>query len=798
MTQGIGQDFRHALRHLRAHPGYGAAVVLTLALAIGGVTAVFTLADPLLFKPLPYPNADRIVRLGASSDVGRTMMYYADYLWLTQGTASFEAVAQFSGPEHTGTLHEDDPPETDVLVYAVPPTFLDLFGVQPAIGRGFEPHEHVPAGARVALITHGLWQRAFGGSAAALGKSLKLHGPGGATFDVIGVLPRDFVFPDFVNRAPGVLIPGRDDLADAARPNVMASPFALLKRGVSREQAAIEIQRAFDEVRRDNPAMSVRRSPVITPLKDALFTRVRKPLLTLLALTFLVMLLAFANITHLILARIAARRGEIATRQALGGSRWRTGRLLFVESAALAFLGLAGALLAGRITLDAILGLLPRGAHVYRAIDVGLDARVFLLACGLTLVGLMLFGGVPALKAVRADVRGGLQHQSSRSTSRWGMSSLVFAQTATAIAVLVAALLVAANFSRLANADLGYDPEGVSTAYLTLPRTAVGDQARAERASTELRRRIAEFVGRPVALGSGIPGMHLVIGLGRVDWPKERRMVTSAFPVSTEFRDVFRLRLAAGRWFSAEEGMSAQPLVVVDARTAMLLWPGQNPIGQLARDSEGIERRVIGVVEPLKTSLAGTRFQQSTAFVPLRKTWRAPLTTMWRGRITPAMRAELRRFARELEPQGRLSISELNLVDRQLGQPRFLATLLGSLAAVAGLLTLIGLYGVVSHNAVRRTREVGIRIALGADRGAIARLVVMQTLMPAILGMALGLAISVWWTETIRSLLVGIEPHDWRVFASSAVALLAIVGLASWLPARRATRIDPMIALRAE
>ena len=795
---GVVQDVRHALRHLRAHAGYGAAVVLTLALAVGGVTAVFTLADPLLFKPLPFPNADRIVRLSASSDIGRMNMYYADYLKLTQGTASFEAVADYSGPAHVGGIHEDDEPEAEVIVYAVPPQFLGLFGVQPALGRSFRPDEHVATGATVALITHGTWLRAFGGRPDAIGQQLRLHGPRGATFDVIGVLPRGFVFPDFLNRAPGALIPGIDNVAYGARPNVVSSPFARLKPGVTREQAAAEVQRVFDDVRRENVALRNRRMPVLTPLKEAMYGRAQKPLLTLLGLTVLVMLLAFANVSHLVQARARARRGEIATRQALGGSRWRTGRLVFVETALLAVVGLALAVLVGRVTFAAILEVLPPGAHIYRAAEASLSARVLLATAASMFAGLLVFGGIPALRIARGSLREGLQQHSLRTTGRWGMSGLIFAQTGTAIAIVVAALLVAANFDRLANADLGWDPDGIATASLSLPRAATRDTKRAQRAGFALRQRVEALVRGPVALMSDVPGISSPMGLGRADWARGERMVAIAYPASVEFLEVFGLQLNAGRWFTEDEALNSHPVAVVDERTAALLWPGQNAIGQLTRDNEGNERRVIGVVGALKTRLVEERFQRSAAFVPLTKVPRGPWRSAWRGSVTPAMRAELRRFARELEPDGSVFVADLNFIDRQLGQPRFLAILLGSLAAMAGLLTLVGLYGVVSHDATRRTREVGIRIALGADRGAIARLVTGRALVPAALGMALGLSVSVWWTETIRSLLASIEPHDWRVFAASAAVLLVIVVMASWLPIRRATRVDPLIALKAE
>jgi predicted lysophospholipase L1 biosynthesis ABC-type transport system permease subunit len=247
-----------------------------------------------------------------------------------------------------------------------------------------------------------------------------------------------------------------------------------------------------------------------------------------------------------------------------------------------------------------------------------------------------------------------------------------------------------------------------------------------------------------------------------------------------------------------DEANHDRAVTVVDERTAMLLWGGGNPLGRMVKDSNGTVREVIGVVATLKTRLVGSRFEYSAAFVPLPTAPSHRLTAVWRGPLTRGAREQLRREMARLEPSGQLSIREVRLTADQLGQPRFMAILLGALGMLAALLTFIGLYGVVSDITAKRTREIGIRVALGAARRSIAQLVVGQTLKPALLGVALGLALCVWWTETVRSLLHGIQPHDWRVFAAAALAMLAIVSFAAWLPARRASRIDPTIALRAE
>lgn len=804
---GLAADCRDALRHLRRHPVHSASVVLTLSLAMGGVAAVFSVADPLLFRPLPYSNPDRLVRIDAISGNGLPM-FHADFLRLAEAPVSFTALATgFAGPAFLGTLTEDADPSSPVMVSAVPPGFLDsLLGVTPALGRGFVPAEHAAGEPSVAIITDRTWRDAFERSADVLGQTLRLHGQHGGRFTVIGVLPPDFIFPDVVHTPPGAVVPGPAPRQEPPDPYHLATPLARLADGVTIAQAEDEIQRAFDGVAREyGGPFAVTRRPVLLPLREALATSMHRPLMMLLGVTMLVLVLAFLNVSHLVRSRLAGRERELATRAALGASRWRMARLLVVETGALAVLGLAGAILVGRSAAAGIMGALPQDgfsfrswANALRAADVGLDVRVLAAVAGLALAGFAVFGLGPALIAARAKVAAPAPPSGHIRSARMGTKALLFAQSATAIAVLVAALLMVTDFTRLVWTDLGFEPDGVQTASITLSRGTDLDPARVRGTGLVLRDEIGRMTRNPVALVTSLPGVSLPMRLGRDGWIDEERLTSLAFPVSSEFQDVFGLRLRAGRWMTTEEGLEDRAVVVVDERVAALLWPGDTPLGKLARDSGGRVREVIGVVAHVKTRLIGHRFDGGVAFVPLPTTDVWPLTAAWRGELPPQARAHLAREVARVDPRAGVLLREVRFTRDQLGQPRFLAILLGTLGAVAVALTFVGLYGVVSDATVRRTREVGIRLALGARSREIAALVIAQCLRPAVLGVSLGLALALWWAEAVRSLLHGIGPHDWRVFTAATAATVAVVAFAAWLPARRAARLDPAMALRAD
>ena len=825
------EEARSSLRQIRGHPGFACAVIVTLALSVGAPTAVFTLADPMLFRPLPYPEADRVVRVRASGGdgpFGGGRVLLADFERATSQHRGFEAVADFSSAAG-GQLEGLD---ATVLAYAVTPAFFDVLRLRPMLGRTFLPEEHRPVGQGpgagpppdVALITHELWQAAFGGTASVVGQTVELAGPRSFRYRVVGVLPRDFVFPDTFNQAPGLLLPGAVDPARVSDPRFGSGPIARLRPGVSLDAATDEMQAIFMAVEREHPTFPQGRTAQLIPLQEALFGSVRTPLLMLLGATACVFLLACANLAHLFMARLRARRREFGIRLACGAGRWRLSRLLVVEAATLAALGGLAAVVVGQWTFNVLTAQIPPLGHVYRLLPAALDWRVAGFAAVLVAGALVVFGVMPALRAARADVRDSLQSGGPSEPSRRGVRSddlLIVAQTSVSVGLLVTAALIVGSFVALAFQPLGYQPQEVRTITVELADTeeeepgaveaAAADGARAELTEAEaaaaerarqmqLRRRIYERLRErlpvPVAAGGGVPGLTLPMGARRADGPEsDRRLV--AFPASSTFLDVFGVTLLRGRMFDDGEAFSNAPVAVVDQRAAEMLWPGEDAIGKQIRDSRDVLRTVIGVTNTLQTDLRDPDRPAAVAFLPFDERARPFSLCVRPGRLQIPL-DQVRAVVHEVAPQAVVGGYPLRPFERVLGQPRFLAVLLGTLGVLTIVLTLVGVFGVVNHEAARRTREVGIRMSLGADAGRIRWMVLRRALGPAAVGVAAGLGASLWWTRTLQSLLFELSPQDPVTFGMTACLLLACVALASLIPAWTASRLDPAEALRAE
>ncbi|MEX2271341.1 MAG: ABC transporter permease [Vicinamibacterales bacterium] len=796
----FGQDLRQAVRQIRREPGFAAAVILTLSLAMGGLTAVFAIADPVLFRPLPYPEADRIVRLRAATEHGPGDLFTADYARLLEDRGAFEAVTTAS-LSLLGILNGTQDTPVTAFLTGVSPEFFDVFRVEPAIGRRFIPSDPDNG---VAIVTHALWQRHFGGRPDIVGQPLVLRGSRPVTLEVIGVMPVNFVMlpePRAADSADDVFA-GLTKASISARmvpnPNWRSAPFARLRPGATRDEALTTLGRAMAIVERSGPEFGrVARKPVLEPLAATLYPGARTPMFMLLSVSAFVMLLAGANLAHLFMAHFGGRAPELATRAALGASRARLVRLLVLEAAVLAAAGTAGALLAGEILKDLVVRMLPASSQ-FEAIGAGdVDARVVAVIGAIMVAGLAGFGMLPAAGTVRGDLHRSMRLARAHGAGGRLRSGLVLAQTATAVAVLLTALLLAASFVRLARQDFGFNPVGVQSLTIASPVNISEDHARKRHTSLEMKRRVETLTGQAVALAGGIPGHSLPTAVGRAD-AEPRAWRAIGYPVTAEFFEIFEIQLVRGRLITRDEGLSGVPVIVIDDRAAALSWPGQNPIGKAMRDSRGTVRTVIGVVRTLQTRVFAERFQRAAAFFPIPAVHERPYTLLWRGPASASVERSIRSEMRAVDPQATALVAPLRVLESQLEGPRFLAVLLGALGALAVVLTIVGLYGVVSHGVAQRTREMGIRIALGAEALRIARLIVGQTLRPAAMGVALGLALSLWWTETLRAMLYGFSPHDWRVFAAAGLLVLALVALACLLPIRRATRIDPMIALKTE
>jgi len=780
-------DLKSAFRQIRRNPGFAAAAILTLGLGVGAVTAVLTLADPMLFRVLPFPAADRLFEVSAVD----SRLHLPDAVRAERLHSGFAALGDFDGPIDIGRIGS----ATDSsFSYAVSRGYLAALGVTPAVGRGFRDDEYtLDHQAGVALITYGLWQSGFGGRADIVGQRVTFSGARGRSYEIVGVLPRTFFFPDAVNEQPAVLIPGALDPA-RTQANVVISPLVRLRDGVSVGAATAEMQAIVTNVEREFPAYGQGRQVRMTPLREALFGRVRTPLLMLLSATLCVLLLASANLAHLVMARLRARTREIGIRLAIGASRRRVARQLVIEAGVLFVAGTAVALLIGAWLAQLMMTYMPPMLRTYRMIPVAFDWRI--AGFGVALVaGVGLVAGlVPAIRAAREDVRATLQGGGARASGVRILrpdAALIFAQAGVGIALLVTGLLIVRSFVALSARPLGFAPDRVRAVGVEFPAGA--DPA----AMVPTQRRIYDAL-KPhaaVALAEGIPGMHLSTAVSRPDVELNRPAV-NAWPVSGSFFGVFGVHLLRGRLYTDEEAFSNAPVAVIDQRAAELLWPGVDPIGRSVKELNGTLRMVVGVVQTLRTDFFGVGFQKGGAFVPFTKP-RFYILTYRTDPDAPSI-AALASIVTGVAPGTRVTTRPVQLFERQLGQPRFLALLLGALGLLAIALTFVGALGVVSHEVARRTREMGIRLALGADPARIRTLVLRGALLPAFAGGLLGLSASLWFMETLRALLYGLNPYDPLVYLITFVTMLATVAIGSLGPAWRASRVDPMIALRAE
>jgi len=795
----LRRDAGYALRLFRRNPGFAAAVVLTLAIGVGSTTAVFTLADPMLFRPLPYPESDRIVEFLARSNGEGTFMHLPDFFQAEASSGAFEAVAQFGPGPGIGRI---EGLEKEPFAYEVTQRFFDVVRVRPFIGREFLPEEYrVNATGDAAILTFGFWQKAFGARPDILDQSLVLRGREPRRLRIVGVLPGEFVLPDDVNRAPDLLVATVPAATSQGNPNRLAWPIARVAPGVTMEAAALELQAIFRETERQFPQFVQGREARVRSLREGLFGSARTPLLMLLGATGCVLLLACTNLAHLFMARLQSRQREFGVRLAIGAGRGRLMRMLVMEAALFAVAGGAGALLFAFWTFDMVMARLPEFGHIYRLLPSRMDLRVTAFAASLVALALLIFGALPAFRASRLDVRGSLLNGGTTTPAHRRLTSdrtLIFVQSGVAIALMVTAALFVRSFTALAYQPLGFEPDAVRTIGLeltveprpgTTPAQIVNEQ---RRVYEHLQARLPV----PITLASGWPAMTLPGPVSLPGAPKDGLKAT-AYPAAATLFDVFGIQLVSGRLYDEREAFTDAAVAVVDRRAASAFWPGQDPLGREVIDWTGSSRRVVGMVETLRTHLTIDN-DGGAAFIPLISNRTRSLSMALRDPDGRVSLEHLRAAVQEVAPGARVGIHPFRPFERTLGQPRFLALLLGTLGLLAIALTIIGIFGVINHVVARRTREVGIRMACGADGAGIRRLIVRRALGPALLGIVAGIGLSLWWTPTLRSLLMGLEPDDPLTFALAGAIVLVTVLSATALPAWRASRVDPVVVLRAE
>ncbi|HEU4451578.1 MAG TPA: ABC transporter permease [Longimicrobium sp.] len=801
MMEAFRQDLRFALRWLAKSPGFAAVVVLTLALGIGANTAIFSVVNAVLLRPLPYPDPERIVRVWPESPLPP-----GGFVEMDEGKRAFERLGGV-GAEGAFALTGAGGPErlegADVTAGLFP-----MLGVAPAAGRGFTPDENAPGRDAVVVLSHALWQQRFGASPAVIGQRITLNG---VPRTVVGVMPAGFQFP---SRRTQLWVP---TVLDAANPASYWNPGGLnvygrLAEGATPEQALREVRTLLPRMKEKFPwpmpdAWGAGLS--VVPLQTLMAGEVRKGLMVLLGAVGAVLLIACVNVANLLLARTAARRREMATRAAMGASRMRLLRQMLTESILLSLAGGAGGLLlalaGGRVLLAALPADLPRSG------EVGVDARVLGFTLLLALGTGVLFGLLPAIRASRGDLHASLKaggRRSGSASSQRLSGALVMVEVALAVVLVIGAGLLLQSLWKLRQVDPGFRPEGVTTARLTLTGPRFEDPARVAAFYDDVLTRVRALPGvRAASVVSQLPLDGAFSGFpfeveGRPPAPGAAPPTAGSWVATPDHLRAMGIPLLRGRSFEAADGAGSVRVALVNEALARRYWPGEDPIGKRLRPAWMREGwlTVVGVVGNVRHeglgSQDGPEFYRAFAQEP------APVMTLVvRADAAPqAMAAALRAAVAAADPD--VPASDLRpleaVVSASVARPRFTSLLLAVFAAVALVLGAVGIYGVVAYAVSQRTHEIGVRMALGAGSDTVLRLVLRQGAVLAGIGVVLGLAAALALTRVLGSLLFGVSALDPLTFAAVGTAVVAVALVASWVPARRAARVDPAVALRTE
>jgi putative ABC transport system permease protein len=804
------QDIRYAARKLARTPGFTAIAAFTLALAIGATTAIFSVIDGVLLKPLPFRDPERVVRVTNVRGGNRMVSSAPDFLDFRKETKSFSSLAGIDN--QAMNLTGGSEPER-VQAARVSATFWSLLGVQPRIGRGFAPNEDAQSAGRVVVLSDGLWKRRFGADPRIAGKTISLDGN---SYTVIGVAAPRFSFPD----RPDVWVPlvfSSDDLNPGSRGGHWMGIIGRLAPNVTVAQADAEMVALTRRLEQQYPESNTGLSGAVIPMQEYLVGDVRPALYTMLGAVAFVLLIACANVANLLLVRAASRESEMAVRTALGAGAWRIVRQLVTESVLLAVVGGVGGTLLALWGVDLLLAMAPSGLP--RIDEVAVNGSVLMFTAGVTVVTGVLFGVFPAVQAARANVSGmlkeGMRGSSGGLASRRARSGLVMAEMALAVVLLVGAGLLIRSFSKLLAVDPGFRAERVVTFSIAAPDTKYGQYTQRRALVADLTERMKRLPGaQGAAVVTGLPLSNMMIRTSAhivgtpQETPAERKITDVAF-VTPGYFSTMGIPMVNGRDFSERDGSGAPVVAIVNQEFVKRYFPNENPLGKRleigwAQDTAAtggsvtLGGEIVGVVGNVKRrGLAQEVFPEMYASY-MQPTF-GNFSVVVRSTADPAtvmagIRAQVRELDRDLPVSELRQLSEL--VSASVSRPRFYTTLLGVFASIALILAAVGIYGVISYAVSLRTRELGIRIALGATGRQVSRLVLRQGVGLALAGVVLGGAGAYWLTRLLGTLLFGVKATDPLTFLGVAGLLTAIAALACYIPARRAARVDPLLAMR--
>ncbi len=799
------QDLRFGLRMLLKNPGFSLIAVFTLALGIGANTAIFSLVNGILLRPLPFKDPEQLIFLSERSQQVPVMaVSFPNFIdWHAQSRV-FEQMAAFL--DQTFTLTGGEEVER-LLGRMVTADYFALLGVQPSLGRSFTPEEDKPGGARGVILSDRFWRRRFGADPNVLGRTLTLNND---LYTVIGVMPKEFVIPtQHTELWTSLGLVSNRLMFRGFHYGTLV--YARRKPGVTLVQAQAEMDTIAKRLQEQYPETNKGKDIPVTDLTAWFVRETRATLWLLLGAVGFVLLIACANVASLLLARAAGRQREIAIRMALGAGRGRVLRQLLTESVLLALGASVAGLLLGFWGMQGLKASLPENTP--RLDEVQMDAQVLAFSVGCALLTGLLFGLAPALQATRAELNKTLKQGApgalgGRSRLR---GALVVAEVALSLMLLIGAGLMMKSFVRVQQADVGFDAAGLLSFQLSLPEPAYAEPQKRSAFLQQLTERLKTLPGVEAAavttllpLGSG-PSTTTFAVKDQPPTTPAQHPVTDLVFVSPDYFRALRMPLLRGRYLTEQDLADTTPVAVVDETVAQTYWPSQDPIGKRIELNWPNFREprftIVGVVRHVKNYGVDqpSRFE---TYVPYLQDPRSPaFTLVLRTNVEPAsLTAAVRASVRELDRS--LPIYEVRTLEeyvaRRLAERRLSVILLGLFAAGAVVLAAVGLYGLLSYAVSQRTHEIGLRMALGAQRVDVLKLVVRQGLVLTLAGVGVGLSGAFALTRVMTKLLFEVSATDPVIFAGIPLLLVVVALLACWLPARRATKVDPLVALRQE
>jgi putative ABC transport system permease protein len=797
-------DIRYGVRALVRRPGFTLVAVVTLAVGIGASTAIFSVVNGVLLRPLPYPEPDRLVTLRESNSTKQpdSQVSPANFLeWQRQNTV-FASLAAYRSVSYN--LTGDGNPER-LLAGRVSPGLFTMLGTQPILGRDFLSEEDQVGREKVVLISHGLWQRRFGSDANIVSKTIKLNGE---NYTIVGVMPADFRLPDQRERELWTPIAFKDDEKTFHQARFV-DVIGRLKGGVSLDQAQAEMVTIANRISQEYPEANSGWTIKLTPVLDYALGSARTILWVLFCAVGLVLLIGCANVTNLLLVRATTRQREMAIRAALGARRSRIVRQLTTESLLLALLGgLVGWPLA-IWGLQALLAVAP--PDLPRLSSVTIDRSALLFSFGVTLLTAIAFGVAPAVQLAKVDLNRALKV--SGGDGRQGIPQqrvgnlLISAEVALAITLLVGGGLLARTVWQLQRVKLGFDERNALTVTLQLPEKKYADDHSVGLFSQQLVQEISTLPGvESSAVARILPIMHnLPAGFyveGRQRQPDNQLPLTNYSAVSPAYFKAMGIPLVAGRAFTDRDGENSPRVAIISESLAQHFFSGENPIGKRINVTTGQERyrEIIGIVGDVKqkglTQETAPHTYEPFAQAPDRFMTLVMRTSSDPMALVPAIRSKVLALDSDL-PLQRVSTLD-RVIANSIRPQRFTSAVLAVFAGVALFLAAAGLYGVISYSVAQRTRELGIRVALGAQVPDVMKLVLKEGMKFVLIGEVVGLAAAFGLTRLLSTLLFGVTPTDAPTFIGVTLMSTAVGLVACYIPARRATKVDPLVALKAE